>query len=193
MIGTRDKQIYGKTINGPKAESNTEQEKKAIKRIEEKQESLTNYKKRHKELITKDIQRIMFPNEKKHHFKEIFNAEEPKLISINYLVVHDLLPIRNNLCYFCKTEPESIKHVFLQCRYLTDIRRTVKTYLQIYNINFDRELIIDMTEIEKGLENQIISQYKFVICMYRNIAKRKKDPKKDPKRREYKEKIGERT
>ena len=68
MIGTRDKQIYGKTINGPKAESNTEQEKKAIKRIEEKQESLTNYKKRHKKLITKDIQRIMFPKEKKTPF-----------------------------------------------------------------------------------------------------------------------------
>ena len=189
MIGTRDKQIYGKTINGPKAESNTEQEKKAIKRIEEKQESLTNYKKRHKKLITKDIQRIMFPKEKKHHFKEIFNAEEPKLISINYLVVHDLLPIRNNLCYFCKTEPESIKHVFLQCRYLTDIRRTVKTYLQIYNIKFDRESIIDKAEVEKGLENQIISQYKFVIWMYRNIAKRKKTRKKTPSAENIKKKL----
>ena len=56
----------------------------------------------------------------------------------------------------------------------------MKTYLQIYNIKFDRESIIDMAEIEKGLENQIISQYKFVIWMYRNIAKKKKGPKKRP-------------
>ena len=46
--------------------------------------------------------------------------------------------------------------------------------LQIYDINFDKESIIDMTEIQKGLESQIIIQYKIVIWMYRNIAKRKK-------------------
>ena len=65
----------------------------------------------------------------------------------------------------------------------------MKTYLQIYNINFDRELIIDMAEIEKGLENQIISQYKFVICMYRNIAKRKKTRKKTPSAENIKKKL----
>ena len=189
MIGTRDKQIYGETINAYKAESNTEQEKKAIKRIEETQESLTNYKKRHKKLITKDIQWIMFPKEKKNIILKRYSIQRTETNMINYLVVHDLLPIRNNLCHFCKTEPESIKHVFLQCRYLTEIRRTVKIYLQI---KFDRESIIDMAEIEKGLENQIISQ--FVIWMYRNIAKRKKIRKKTPiERQEYKEKIGERA
>ena len=46
-----------------------------------------------------------------------------------------------------------------------------------------------MAEIDKGLENQIISQYKFVIWMYRNIAKRKKTRKKTPSTENIKKKL----
>ena len=96
---------------------------------------------------------------------------------MNYLIVHDLLPIRSNMCCFCKNEPESIKHIFFECQHLTEIRQATKTYLQAYDINFDRQSIVDMHEIPKGIENQIVSQYKFTIWTYRNIAKRgnKKD------------------
>ena len=61
--------------------------------------SLKNYKKGHKQYRTKDIQNIIYPKEKRYYFKEIFEAKEPKLVSRNYQIVHNLLPIRNNVLY----------------------------------------------------------------------------------------------
>ena len=55
--------------------------------------------------------------------------------------------------------------------------------------NLTIPLFLFFSKIEKGLENQIISQYKFVIWMYRNIAKRKKTPSAET----IKKKIGERA
>ena len=180
-VGTQDKILYDQSFTGPKKENNSAKEKEIIKILIDKKEDLKNYKKRHKVTKTKDIQNILFPKEKRHYFKEIFYAKEPKLISINYQTVHDLLPIRNNPCYFCKTENESIKHIFLNCDYLKSVRQTIKTNLQAYNIDFNRDTIIDMRDIDTDISTQIISQYKFITWSYRNRAKRATKKKQIPK------------
>ena len=179
-VGTQDKILYDQSIPGPKKENNPTKEKEMIKILIDKKEDIKNYKKRHKIAKTKDIQNILFPKEKRYYFKEIFYAKEPKLISINYQTVHDLLPIMNNPCYFCNYQNESITHIFLHCEYLKNVRQIIKTKLQTYNIDFNRETIIDMKDINTDISTQIISQYKYVIWSYSNIA-RKAKKKKIPK------------
>ena len=180
-VGTQDKILYDQSFTGPKKENNSAKEKEIIKILIDKKEDLKNYKKRHKVTKTKDIQNILFPKQKQLYFKEIFYAKEPKLISIHYQTAHNLLPIRNNLCYFCKTENESIKHIFLNCDYLKSVRQTIKTNLQTHNIDFNRDTIIDMKDINKDISTQIISQYKYITWSYRNRAKRAKKKKQIPK------------
>ena len=104
MVGTNDKKIYNTKFDGPKLAINTDHERSLLNLIVESEEALKNSKTRHKEYITKDLQRIIFPKEKRHYFGETFNAKEPKSVSVNYLFVYGLLLIRNNTCYFCKTE-----------------------------------------------------------------------------------------
>ena len=180
-MGTQDKVLYDQSFSGPKKENNSAKEKEIIKILIDKKEDLKNYKKRHQVTKTKDIQNILFPKEKRHYFKEIFYAKEPKLISINYQTVHDLLPITNSPCYFCNTQNESIKHIFLNCDYLKNVRQIIKTKLQAYNIDFNRDTIIDMKDINTDISAQIINQYKYVTWSYRNKAKRAKKKKEIPK------------
>ena len=41
-------------------------------------------------------------------------ATEPKLKSINYLMLHNLLPFMNEKCQLCKREQQSMKHFFFK-------------------------------------------------------------------------------
>ena len=102
-------------------------------------------------------------------------------MSEDYQTVHDLLPIINNPCYFCNTQNESINHIFLNCDYLKNVRQIIKTKLQAYNIDFNRDTMIDMKDINTDISAQIISQYIYVIWSYRNKAKRAKKKKEIPK------------
>ena len=180
-VGTHDNLIYDQTFLGPKAENNTEREKEIIKLLIDKKEDIKNFKTRHKITTTKNIQDILYPKEKRHYFKEIFKAQEPKLISLNYKIVHNLLPFKDNSCYFCNSNTENIKHIFLQCNYLKKVRERVEQYLQEYNIELNRETIIDMYGIDMDLPAQVISQYKYTVWAFRNEAKRTTDKKKIPK------------
>ena len=190
-VGTQDKVLYDQSFPGPKKENIPAKEKQIIKILIDKKEDIKNYKRRHKVTKTKDIQNILFLEEKRYYFKEIFYAKEPKLISINYQTVHDLLPIINNPCYFCNTQNESIKHIFLNCDYLKNVRQTIKTKLQAYKIDFNRNTIIDMKDVivNTDISAQIISQYKYVIWSYCNKAKRAKKKKEIPKAANIIEKI----
>ena len=61
MVGTNDKKIYDMKFDGPKQAINTDYEKSFLNLIIQNEQALKNYKKRHKEYITKDLQSILFP------------------------------------------------------------------------------------------------------------------------------------
>ena len=173
MVGTNDNKIYDMKFDGPKQAINTDYEKSLPDLIIHNEQALKNYKKRHKEYIMKDLQSILFPKEKRHYFGEIFNAEEPKLGSLNYLIVHGLLPFRNNTCYICKTENESIRHIYFECTYLIEVRQLMEEYLKPFHVTFDRETILEMKDIPEGIQCLLISQYKYTIWLYQNRATHK--------------------
>ena len=104
---------------------------------------------------------------------EIYEAEEPKLISINYIMLHGLLSFRGNkLCYLYKQYEENLDHLLFHCPFLTQSRKLVKGWLRLMGCQaFNRQTIIEMTGIKSGIENFAISTYKYVIWKNRNIAK----------------------
>ena len=64
--------------------------------------------KSHKYFKSNDLQGTIYLIEKITYLKEIHGhqADEPKLISINYLMLHGLLSFRGNaLGYLCKKNP----------------------------------------------------------------------------------------
>ena len=134
---------------------------------------ITNFKASHKDFKPKDLQNIIFPKTKITYFLEIYEAEEPKLISINDLMLHGLLSFRGNtLCYLCKQYEENLDHLLFHCPFLTQSRELVKGWLRLMGCqSFNRQTIIEMTGIQSGIENFAISTYKYVIWKNRNIAK----------------------
>ena len=180
-VGINDKLIYDQNFLGPKTENNTENEKEIIKILIDKKEVIKNYKTRHKITTTKNLQDILFPKEKRYYFKEIFLVREPKLISLNYQIAHNILPFKDTQCYFCNSNKENIKHLFLQCSYLKNVRKRVEMYLQSYKLDFSRETIIDMQGINMDIPGQIISQYKFIVWICRNEARKATCKKEIPK------------
>ena len=85
---------------------------------------ITHFRAPHKYFKPKDLQNITFPKTKITYFLEIYEAEEPKLVPINYLMLHGLLSFRGNkLCYFCKRYEENLDHLLFHCPFLTQSRR----------------------------------------------------------------------
>ena len=134
---------------------------------------ITNFKASHKYFKPKDLQNIIFPKTKITYFLEIFEAVEPKLISINYLMVHSLLSFRGNkLCYLYKQYEENLDHLLFHCPFITQSRKLVKGWLRLIGVQaFNRQTIIEMTGVKSGIENFAISTYKCVIWKNTNIAK----------------------
>ena len=97
-IGIKQMAIYGTNYVGSKAEETND----IIKLLEENIDEINKFRNRHKTTKPKDIQKIIFPKDKKTYFTEIYDAIESKLISTNYLMLHGLLSFRNNRsCYIC--------------------------------------------------------------------------------------------
>ena len=130
---------------------------------------ITNFKASHKYFKPKDLQNIIFPKTKNNILFGNFEAVEPKLISINYLV----LPFRGNkLCYLCKQYEENLDHLLFHCPFQTQSRELVKGWLRLMGGQaVNRQTIIEMTGIKSGIENFAISTYGYVIWKNRNIAK----------------------
>ena len=132
---------------------------------------INQYTVTHKIVKPKNIQDILFPKNKINYFTEIYIPLEPKLVSINYLVLHNLLPIRGGSeCKLCKGIEYELKHILFECTALTRVRRHVQNWLSTFNINnFNRETIIEMKNI-KDLPNYIISVYKATVWKNRGLA-----------------------
>lgn len=168
--GTKQNLIYNTSFKGPRSENTND----IILTIEKNITSINSFKKNHKQIKPKDIQNILFPKEKITYFKEILDSGEPKLISTNYIMLYDLLPIfGNRRCNLCKKEEESLNHVLFRCSFLPRTRELVRKWLRempMGDDTFDRRRIVEMMGVKKGLENYIISLYKDTVWTYRNIA-----------------------
>ena len=168
-VGTMQRLLYGTDFKRAKsAERNPE-----LLLLIWNLNKITNFKASHKDFKPKDLQNIIFPKAKITYFLEIYEAEEPKLISINYLMLHGLLSFRGNkLCYLCKQYEENLDHLLFHCPFLTQSPELVKGWLRLMGCQaFNRQTIIEMTGIQSGIENFAISTYKDVIWKNRNIVK----------------------
>ena len=100
-VGTKQKSIYGNTFSSPKTEFVNQKVREIIHHIEEEKESLKNCKTRKEKLAVNEIQDVIFPKEERHIFQEVFDNNYARLISVNYLTLHNLLPITGNShCFF---------------------------------------------------------------------------------------------
>ena len=94
----------------------------------------------------------------------MYQADEPKLISINYLMLHGLLSFRGNTkCYLCKKYKESLDHLLFRCPLLTRCHDLVKGWLgQLGVQDFNKQNIIEMTGVPPGIVNYFISIIKIL-------------------------------
>lgn len=133
---------------------------------------LKNYKKRRKlEMKAKTYQQILFRKPIKDSKNNISKALEPRLISINYLVLYNLLPITNENCPLCKEHRESTNHLLFECNKTHKIRQKLATYLSAAgNAPQTKINIKEMNDLQNLIEIQIISIYKQTIWNFRNLA-----------------------
>ena len=167
-VGTMQKILYGNDFKRAKSSERNPELLLLIWNLN----NITNFKASHKDFKPKDLQNIILPKTKITYFLEIYEAKEPKLISINYLMLHGLLSFRGNkMCYLCKQYEENLDHLLFHCPFLTQSRELVKGWLRLMGCQaFNRQTIIEMTGIKSGIENFAISTYKYVI--WKNIAKK---------------------
>ena len=138
-LGTKQHIVAGRISTGPKAEIMRKDLKHIIKDIEKSQEDIVNYRTRKKKIKTSDIHKILYPKEKTLIPNTIFIPENPKSISINYLVAYEILPVHSSMtCKFCRTEKESINHLLLECNGLLNVRVMTDELLRAANSSFQK-------------------------------------------------------
>ena len=145
-------------------------------------DKINTFRNSHKKFTSKNLQDILFPKEKIKYFKEIYTADEPKLISTNYLMLHGLLSFTGNRsCHFCKKYKESLDHLLFHCPFLTRCRNLVRGWLrQLLVQTFSRQNIIEMNGVNPGIVHYFISLYKDTIWRSPNIAQYKRKVSDDP-------------
>ena len=173
-VSTYQRKLYNTQICGPKADPIPKKTMKIIKILEPKMEIVKNYKKRHKNLKTKELERLLFPQEKITNYNTIIQTKEAKLIEVNYKTKYGILPITSYVnCYLCGSHPEGIQHLMVDCAFLAPLRNQVDNWLEIIDkqkLNKDR--IINMVDVSDEIENQIISRYKNIVWLIRNNSKK---------------------
>ena len=167
-VGTMQKRLYGADFKRAKSSETKPELLLLLYHIDK----INTFKKSHKYFKSKDLQGIIYPKEKITYFKEIYQADEPKLISINYLMLHGLLSFRGNTkCYLCKKYEESLDHLLFHCPFLTRCRELVRGWLEQLGVqDFNKHNIIEMSGVPPGIVNYFISIYKDIIWKNRNIA-----------------------
>ena len=95
-ISIRQKAIYDLHFVVVTSRRNEDIIKLLAKNIDE----INKSKIRHKTTNLQDIQKIIFPKDTKVYFTEIYDVIKSRLISVNYLMFHDLLSFRNNRPYY---------------------------------------------------------------------------------------------
>ena len=139
-LGTKQHIVAGRISTGPKTEIMRKDLKHIIKDVEKNQEDIVNYRTRKKKIKTSDIHKILYPKEKTLIPNTIFIPENPKSISINYLVAYEILPVHSSMtCKFCRTEKESINHLLLECNGLLNVWKMTDELLRAANSSFQKK------------------------------------------------------
>ena len=165
-VGLHQKTIYGTVVVKG---ANIPQIKELIILLFKNINKINQYTATHKMVKPKNIQDILFPKNKINYFTEINIPLEPKLVSINYLVLQNLLPIRGGSeRKLCRGIEYELKHILFECTALTRVRRQVQNWLSTFNINnFNLETIIETKNIN-DLPNYI-SLYKATVWKNRGL------------------------
>ena len=87
-VGLHQKTLYWTVVVKG---ANAHQTKEIINLLLKDINKVNQYTTTHKIVKPKNIQDILFPKNKNNYFSEIYIPLEPKLVSINYLVLHNLL------------------------------------------------------------------------------------------------------
>ena len=123
-VGLHQKTLYGSVVVKG---ANAHQTKEIINLLVKDINKVNQYTTTHKIVKPKNIEDILSPKDKINYFTEIYIPLEPKLVSINYLVLHNLLPIRGGSeCKLCKGIEYELKHILFECTALTRVRRHVQ-------------------------------------------------------------------
>lgn len=126
------------------------------------------------------------PKEERNKYNEALNdIHEVKLKDFQFKINNKILAtnsflckinkIENNRCSFCEQEPETIKHLFVDCPKVTEFWESVKHWLQIHgnlNLNITDKAIIFAWQKEKSLINQVIVVAKYYIYKTKFTSKR---------------------
>ena len=155
-----------------------------MKQIEENISELRNYKKRKKRMKARDIQEIIFRKQEKYN-KALFIPQEPKGISINYLIANNLLATWNSAdCAFCGRQKESIEHIFIHCDRLANTRKMIDNILKGLHSQFTKSRILNMENINNKAEAIVVTKYKEVLWNIRHkiFGKRNFDEEKAKKK-----------
>ena len=120
-VGLHQKSLYGSVVVKG---ANAHQTKEVINLLLKYINKVNQYTTTHKIVKPKNIRDILFQKNKINYFTEIYIPLEPKLVSINYLVLHNLLPIRGGSeCKLCRGIEYDLKHILFECTALTRVRR----------------------------------------------------------------------
>ena len=154
-VGTMQKTLHGADFKRAKS---SETKPELLLLLIYHIEKFNTFIKSHKYFKSKDLQSILYPKETDNYFKEIYETDEPKLISANYLMLHGLLSFRGDTpCYVCKKHIENLDHLLFHCPFLTHCRDLVRGWLgQLGVQTFNKHNIIEMTSGNPGFENYCI-------------------------------------
>ena len=153
----------------------TKKIKTEIKQLEENITELRNYKKRKKKTKTRDLQGIVFGTQENYN-KALFIPQEPKAISVHYLVANNLLATWSSMdSAFCGRHKESIEHIFRNCDSLRNTRIMVNNMLKGLHSQFTKTRILNVENTNNKAEAIVITKYKEVLWNIRHTQLGKKN------------------
>ena len=169
-FGTRVQKVYGTAIGGRNCSDRKSKWEKYLKLIYAEIDNI-NFTTKTK---PKDIELKIKKERQEIIHKHLFYSKDPKLISINYAIAYSILEVRTyERCIFCKSESETIEHLFTQCNKLLNIRNKITKLLQpIEPVNFHRIQILYMENQTNLITHIVISTYKQMIWKSRNMIRK---------------------
>ncbi len=123
-----------------------------------------------------DIERIIFPPEKKWPYGRILDPRVPKESASSYKIIKDLVGWRPDLeCFLCGQSRDNMMHVLINCKKTTKIIKLCYNYIKVIEESFDWNYInvIYMQNVKSKETRYLIQLYKYIILQWR-ICKIKK-------------------
>ena len=163
---TRMQLLSGQNIKGPKSETCSNKYDETIKLMVKnrmKLQDIQNMKMKEIETILFERKTITCP------YTGIYRGKNVKFISLNFRIVTNILKTATNRddndrsCTYCHSRNETIFHLFLECEHLKPLRQTLQQYIQLIRDTYKPlvwNYIINMQELEKELEYEVITIYK---------------------------------